>query len=182
MFRIWLSIAVAASRTRSRRRRPGGPRRAPRRARREVHGGIVEQKIANQYDLAWQSLYPPHQRVASRRLRRVREPYAAGEARWSRSRCCAASTSASGSQAASRKVMTRALRMRVAVAVPQLPFPIMIDQTFHAIAVAGTVEVVLQLEQFCGANAPLRGERVGTLATGGVVTVPACWPPPIRRR
>ena len=65
MFRIWLSIAVAGvalaavgAAQADRGVRPAEPAG-------KYMAGIVEQKITNQYDLAWQSLYPPHQRVAS---------------------------------------------------------------------------------------------------------------------
>ena len=109
---------------------------------------VVKQKLANEYDLAWQSLYPPHQRVASQ------EAYVA----------CESLTPPAGPLAAikvlrtfdeririagaSRKVMTRAVRMRVAVAVPEFPFPIMIDQTFHAVAVAGQWKWILSADQY----------------------------------
>jgi hypothetical protein len=147
MFRIWLSIGVAAALV------AAGAAQADRGVRpAEPAGkymtGVVKQKLANQYDVAWQSLYPPHQRVASL------DAYVA----------CESLTAPAGPLVAikvmrtfneririagtSRKVLTRAVRMRVGVAVPEFPFPIMIDQTFHAIAVAGQWKWILSADQY----------------------------------
>ena len=148
MFRIWFSIAVAAvafaavgAAQAERGVRPAEPAG-------KYMTGVVKQKLANQYDLAWQSLYPAHQRIASlRRLCRVREPHGArGPAR--RDQGDAHLRRAIRIAGASRKVMTRAIRMRVVVAVPQFPFPIIIDQTFHAIAVAGQWKWILSADQY----------------------------------
>ena len=102
MFRIWLSTAVAGvalaavgAAQADRGVRPAEPAG-------KYMAGIVEQKITNQYDLAWQSLYPPHQRVASltptspaRASRRRRERRCSG------SRCSAPLTSGFASRACS---------------------------------------------------------------------------------
>jgi hypothetical protein len=148
MFRIWFSIAIAAvalaavgAAQADRGLRPAEPAG-------KYMTGVVKQKLGNEYDLAWQSLYPPHQRIASL------DAYVA----------CESLTAPAGPlvaikvmrtfdeririAGASRKVMTRAVRMRVAVAVPQFPFPIMIDQTFHAIAVAGQWKWILSADQY----------------------------------
>jgi hypothetical protein len=64
-----------------------GPARAERGIRPVEPAGtymttIVKQKLANEYGLAWQSLYPPHQRVATlEAVRRLREPSCRGRAR-----------------------------------------------------------------------------------------------------
>jgi len=147
MFRIWFSIGVAAALV------AAGVAQAERGVRpAEPAGkymtGVVKQKLGNEYDLAWQSLYPPHQRIATL------DAYVA----------CESLTAPAGPLVAikvmrtfdeririagtSRKVMTRAIRMRVAVAVPQFPFPIIIDQTFHAIAVAGQWKWILSADQY----------------------------------
>ena len=48
-----------------------------------------------------------------------------------------------------RKLMTRAVRVRVMVASPiYTPFPVAIDQTFHAIAVKGQWKWILSADQF----------------------------------
>ncbi len=147
MFRIWLSIGVAAALVAAsfaqaeRGVRPAEPAG-------KYMTQVVKQKLANQYDLAWQSLYPAHQRVVSQ------EAYVA----------CESLTPPAGPlvainvmrsfnerirvAGANRKMMTRAVRMRVAVAVPGFPFPIVIDQTFHAIAVAGQWRWILSADQY----------------------------------
>jgi hypothetical protein len=149
MFRIWLSIAVAGvalaavgAAQADRGVRPAEPAG-------KYMAGIVEQKITNQYDLAWQSLYPLHQRVASL------DAYVA----------CESLTPAAGPLVAikvlrafderirvaglQRKLMTRAVRVRVKVVSPYTtPFPVTIEQTFHAIAVKGQWKWILSADQY----------------------------------
>ena len=149
MFRIWISIAVAGvalaavgAAQADRGVRPAEPAG-------KYMAGIVEQKITNQYDLAWQSLYPLHQRVASL------DAYVA----------CESLTPAAGPLAAikvlrtfderirvaglQRKLMTRAVRVRVKVVSPYTtPFPVTIEQTFHAIAVKGQWKWILSADQY----------------------------------
>jgi len=149
MFRIWLSIAVAGvafaaigAAQADRGVRPAEPAG-------KYMAGIVEQKITNEYDLAWQSLYPPHQRVASR------DAYVA----------CESLTPAAGDligvkvlrtfderirvAGLQRKLMTRAVRVRVKVVSPYTtPFPVTIEQTFHAIAVKGQWKWILSADQY----------------------------------
>jgi hypothetical protein len=151
MFRIWLSIAVAGSALIA----VGAAQ-----ADRGVHPaepagtymtGVVKEKLADQYDLAWQSLYAPHQRVASL------DAYVA----------CESLTSAAGEltligikvlrtfderihvAGVQRKLMTRAVTVRVKVAWPiYTPFPVTIEQTFHAIAVRGEWKWILSADQY----------------------------------
>ena len=148
MFRFWISTAVAAlalvavaAAQADRGVRPAEPAG-------KYMTGIVKQKLTNEYELAWESLYPRHQRIASL------EAYVA----------CECLTPPAGNFVAikvmrsfneririageTRKVMTRAVRVRVAVAVPTFPFPIMIDQTFHAIAVNGQWKWILSADQY----------------------------------
>ena len=149
MFRIWLSIAVAGvalaaigAAQADRGVRPAEPAG-------KYMAGIVEQKITNQYDLAWQSLYPAHQRVASL------DAYVA----------CESLTPAAGKLVGirvlrtfderirvaglKRKLMTRAVSVRVKVASPYTtPFPVTIEQTFHAIAVKGQWKWILSADQY----------------------------------
>jgi len=147
MFRIWLSIGVVAALV------AAGIAQAERGVRPAEPAGkymtsVVKQKLGNEYTLAWRSLYPAHQRVASL------DAYVA----------CESLTPPTGGLVAikvlrtwdeririaggSRKVMTRAIRMRVAVAMPDFAFPIIIDQTFHAIAVAGQWKWILSADQY----------------------------------
>ena len=148
MLRFWISTAVAAlalvavaAAQADRGVRPAEPAG-------KYMTGIVKQKLSNEYELAWESLYPAHQRIASL------EAYVA----------CESLTPPAGNFIAikvmrsyneririageSRKVMTRAVRVRVAVSVPTFPFPITIDQTFHAVAVAGQWKWILSADQY----------------------------------
>ena len=149
MFRIWLSIAVAGvalaavgAAQADRGVRPAEPAG-------KYMAGIVEQKITNQYDLAWQSLYPLHQRVASL------DAYVACESLMPAAgplvaikvlRAFDERIRVAGLQ---RKLMTRAVRVRVKVASPYTtPFPVTIEQTFHAIAVKGQWKWILSADQY----------------------------------
>jgi hypothetical protein len=148
MFRYWISIAVAGlalaavgAAQADRGVRPAEPAG-------KYMTGVVKLKLANEYELAWESLYPRHQRIASL------EAYTA----------CESLTPPAGNFVAikalrtfdeririageKRKVMTRAVRVRVAVAVPTFPFPIMIDQTFHAVAIDGQWKWILSADQY----------------------------------
>ena len=65
MFRFWISTAVAAlaliavaAAQADRGVRPAEPAG-------KYMTGIVKQKLTNEYELAWESLYPRHQRIAS---------------------------------------------------------------------------------------------------------------------
>jgi hypothetical protein len=110
---------------------------------------IVKEKLTNQYELAWQSLYPAHQRVASL------EAYVE----------CESLTPPAGALIAikvvrvfderialagiKRKLMTRAVRVRVVVASPVFTlYPVTITQTFHAIAVRGQWKWILSADQY----------------------------------
>src|SRR5262245_66395990 len=129
MFRIWISIAVAGlalaavgAAQADRVVRPAEPAG-------KYMSGVVKQKLASEYDLAWESLYPPHQRIASR------EAYVG----------CESLTPSAGTfvwihvmrtvneririAGESRKVRTRAVRVRVAVAAATCPFAVMTKRT-----------------------------------------------------
>lgn len=149
MFRIWIALGVAVAALAGaglaqadRGLRPAEPAGA-------YMTGIVKEKLANQYDIAWDSLYPAHQRVASR------DAYIA----------CESLTPPAGDLVAikvqrvyderiavagvARKVMTRAVRVRVVIASPVFtPFPVAIVQTFHAIAVQGQWRWILSRDQY----------------------------------
>jgi len=149
MFRVWLSIAVAGVALAAIGAAQADRGVHPAEPAGKYMAGIVEQKITNQYDLAWQSLYPLHQRVASL------DAYVA----------CESLTPAAGPLVAikvlrafderirvaglQRKLMTRAVRVRVKVVSPYTtPFPVTIEQTFHAIAVKGQWKWILSADQY----------------------------------
>jgi hypothetical protein len=148
MFRLWLSIGVVAALVAAgiAQAKPGV---RPAEPAGKYMTAVVKQKLANQYEDAWQSLYPAHQRVASL------EAYVA----------CESLTPDAGTlvsiqamrvfderiqvAGARRKVQTRAVRMRVVVDSPLFPqFPVVIVQTFHAIAVGGQWKWILSTDQY----------------------------------
>ena len=110
---------------------------------------IVRQKLAGEYDLAWQSLYPLHQQVATL------ETYVGCESLVSRPGTLVAvkvmrvfnERIRVAGEPRNRK--TRAVRVRVAVAAPAFPlFPVIIVETFHAIAVDGQWAWILSRDQY----------------------------------
>lgn len=109
---------------------------------------VVKQKLADEYALAWQTLYPPHQRVAPR------EAYAS----------CESLTPGAGTLLSVRalrtfnerivvagkrgRILTKAIDVRVSVVSPYVLFPVVIEQTFHAIAVRGSWRWILSADQY----------------------------------
>lgn len=110
---------------------------------------IVKEKLEADYDLAWQSLFPPHQRVASL------EAYVGCESLIPRPGTLVAikvlrvfdeRIRIAGEP---RTLKTRAVRVRVDLASPLLPLlPVTIVRTFHAIAVEGQWRWILSLNQY----------------------------------
>ena len=148
MFRIWLSIGVAAAVVAAGTAQ-ANPGVRPAEPAGKYMTQVVKQKLANQYEDAWQSLYPPHQRVATL------ESYVGCESlvpdmgtlvgikvvRVFNERIHVAGVA--------RRLMTRAVRVRVAVAAPSFPqFPVTVTQTFHAIAVGAQWKWILSADQF----------------------------------
>ena len=111
--------------------------------------GIVKLKLTNDYERAWQSLYPAHQRIAPL------EAYVACESLVPPAgtlvglrvlRTFDESIRVAGER---RKMKTRAVRVRVAVASPVFTlFPVTVVQTFHAIAVEGQWRWILSADQY----------------------------------
>jgi hypothetical protein len=98
---------------------------------------IAREKLARQFDVAWASLYTPHQEVATR------EAYVACESRisWSGSVAAVRIVRVFPEQiwiaGATRKLATTAVSMRITVVATATPIPVVIAQTFHAIRVGG---------------------------------------------
>jgi hypothetical protein len=149
MFRIWIALGVAVAALAGAGVAQGDRGLRPAEPAGEYMTGIVKEKLTNQYDVAWQSLYPAHQRVASL------DAYVG----------CESLTPSAGDLVAlkvqrvfderiavagvARKVLTRAVRVRVVIASPVFTmFPVAIVQTFHAIAVAGQWRWILSRDQY----------------------------------
>jgi hypothetical protein len=149
MFRIGVSIAVAAATL-----VVAGTAQADQGVRPAEPAGkymteVVQQKLANEYDLAWQSLYPPHQRVASHDAYVGCEslvPLAGTLVGIKVVRVFDERIRVAGAQ---RKLKTRAVRVRVAVASPVFTlFPVTVVQTFHAVAVDRQWKWILSRDQY----------------------------------
>lgn len=118
---------------------------------------VVKAKLTDRYDAAWRTLYPPHQRVAAR------EAYVA----------CESLTPPAGTMLSIRalrtyaeripiagksgKILTKAVDVRVSVSSPYVSFPVVVEQTFHAVAVRGSWKWILSADQYAyysAANCP----------------------------
>ena len=109
---------------------------------------IVRQKIEGEYAQAWESLYPAHQRVASR------DAYVACES------LVPSTGSLVGVRAMrvfferirvagrSRMIGSKAVRVRVSVLPTGWLVPVVVSQTFHAIAVGGRWTWILSADQY----------------------------------
>ena len=148
MLRVWMCIAVAGALAAPAVAQSGGGLR-PREPAATFMTAIVQEKLANQYDVAWKTLYPPHQRVAPL------DAYVA----------CESLTPPAGTlvavkvvrvfdqriavSGATGKLMTRGVRVRVTVLSPAFPlYPVSISQTFHALAVDGHWRWILSTGQY----------------------------------
>jgi hypothetical protein len=114
---------------------------------------IAREKLARQFDVAWASLYPPHQLVATR------EAYVACETLipWSGSvtavRIVHVFSERISIAGAPRKLPTKAVSMRVTVVAASLPIPVVIEHTFHAIRVRDHWRWILSQEQYADYSA-----------------------------
>jgi hypothetical protein len=148
MFRFLISVAVAAlalaavaAAQANRGVRPAEPAG-------KYMKSVVKQKLGNDYELAWESLYPRHQRIASLEAYTACESLTAPAGNFVAIKVLRTFNERIRIAGESRKVKTKAVRVRVAVAVATFPFPIMIDQTFHAIAVKGQWKWILSADQY----------------------------------
>ena len=109
---------------------------------------VVKQKLAADYASAWKTLYRPHQRVATQ------DAYVA----------CESLTPDAGTMLSVRALRTykeripvagrggmtrtKAVDVRVTVDSPLVTFPVVIEQTFHAISMNGRWRWILSHDQY----------------------------------
>jgi len=149
MFRFWIPIAVvlAALAVAATAQADRGVR--PAESAGSYMKTIVKQKLASQYDLVWQSLYPAHQRVASRDAYVACESLIPSMGELASVKVLHVFNERIAVAGVAHKVKTRAVRVWVAVAVPSFPqFPVITIRTFHAIAVAGQWRWILSPDQY----------------------------------
>ena len=114
---------------------------------------IAREKLARQFDVAWETLYPPHQLVATR------EAYVACESLipWSGTVAAVHIVRVFPERiriaGAPRKVPTEAVSMRITVVAASLPIPVVIERTFHAIRVRAHWTWILSPEQYANYSA-----------------------------
>lgn len=109
---------------------------------------VVRQKMQGRYDLVWQSLYPAHQRVASREAYVACESLIPSPGRLAGVRTLRVFRERIDVAGQTRPVLSNAVIVRVRVRSPLLPVTIRIVQTFHAIRVGGRWTWILSPEQY----------------------------------
>jgi hypothetical protein len=115
----------------------------------EYMSTIVREKLASEYAVAWRSLYPAHQRVASLDAYVGCEGLMPPAGALVGIRVLRVFDERIAVAGVARKVMSRAVRVRVLVASPAFPlFPVAIVQTFHAIAVDRQWKWILSRDQY----------------------------------
>jgi hypothetical protein len=115
---------------------------------------VVRQKMESRYALAWETLYPPHQRVASL------EAYVTCES------LLPSPGTLIGVQAlrvfnqsihvAGRRgsILTKAIKVRVSVTSPMVGLiPVLVVQTFHAVRVGTSWSWILSADQYANYSA-----------------------------
>jgi hypothetical protein len=148
MFRVWLSIGVVVALVAAgmAQAKPGV---RPVEPAGKYMTSVVKQKLASEYDLAWQSLYPPHQRVAAQAAYVECESLVPSMGTLVQVQVLRTFDERIQIAGEHRKAMTRAVRVRVTVAVPSFPqFPVSVVQTFHAIAVGAQWKWILSTDQY----------------------------------
>jgi hypothetical protein len=115
---------------------------------------IVKQKLDNDYASAWQTLYPPHQRVASLEAYVACESLVPSPGTLVGVRVLRTFNERIRVAGALKRVRTRAVRVRVSVSLPDFPlFPVVVDQTFHAVAVKRHWRWILSPDQYANYSA-----------------------------
>jgi len=109
---------------------------------------VVKEKLSADYASAWKTLYPRHQRVATH------DAYVACE---SLTPDAGTMLSVSALRAYNERIpvagrggmtRTKAVDVRVTVDSPLVTFPVVIEQTFHAISVNGRWRWILSHDQY----------------------------------
>jgi hypothetical protein len=110
---------------------------------------VVKQKLRSDYAAAWQTLYPPHQRVATLDAYVGCESLVASAGTLLGVRVLHSFDERIRIAGRKGKLLTRAVKIRVSVASPlYTAWPVSITQTFHAIAVDGHWRWILSPDQY----------------------------------
>jgi hypothetical protein len=109
---------------------------------------IVREKIEGDYPQAWESLYPAHQRVASQDAYVGCESLVPTTGTLVGVRATRVYSERIRVAGGSRKVESKAVRVRVSVLPTAWLMPVVVSQTFHAVAVGGRWTWILSADQY----------------------------------
>jgi hypothetical protein len=109
---------------------------------------IVREKLEGDYGRAWESLHPAHQGVVSRDAYVACESLVPSPGDLVGIRATRVFSERIRVAGASRRIRSRAVRVRVSVVPTGLLVPMVVSQTFHAIAVRGRWTWILSADQY----------------------------------
>jgi hypothetical protein len=109
---------------------------------------IVRQKMESRYDLAWTSLYPLHQRVASLEAYVACESLVPSPGTLINVRSVRNVPESIRVSGRTTTIATRAVTVSVTVLSPLSPFPVRVVETFHAVPVSGHWTWILSPDQY----------------------------------
>jgi hypothetical protein len=109
---------------------------------------LIRQKATGQYDLAWKSLHPSHQRVAPEKIYVRCENLTVFPGRLIKVSVLRVKDEPVLIAGAKESVASKAVTLRVAVNSPGIPKPVVVTDTYHAVAVDGRWTWILTKENF----------------------------------
>jgi hypothetical protein len=109
---------------------------------------IVREKLDGDYARAWESLYPAHQRVATRDAYVACESQVPDMGTHVSVRATRVSSERIRVAGSARHIRSKAVRVRVSVLPTGWLVPVVVSQTFHAIPVIGRWTWILSADQF----------------------------------
>jgi hypothetical protein len=109
---------------------------------------VVKQKLSSDYAAAWQTLYPAHQRIATRDAYIACERLAPDAGTMRSVRALRTYNERIPVAGKGGMTATKAVDVRVTVDSPLVAFPVVIEQTFHAIKVSGRWRWILSIDQY----------------------------------
>jgi len=109
---------------------------------------VVKQKLSSDYAAAWKTLYPAHQRIASRDAYVACENLAPDAGTMLSVRSLRTYNEKIPVAGKGGMTQTKAVDVRVTVDSPLVRFSVVIEQTFHAIKVSGRWRWILSHDQY----------------------------------
>jgi len=109
---------------------------------------LIRQKATGQYDLAWKSLHPLHQQVAPEKVYVKCENQTVFPGRLIKIAVVKVKDEPVRIAGERASVASKAVTLRVSVNSPGIPKPVVVTDTYHAIAVDGHWTWILTAENF----------------------------------